>query len=331
LVGKISLTTLLLLAITLPFATTASAVTTLAIPWTTIYNTPTRIEGTSGSIVLINVMINNVTNLFSFQIGAYFDPTIVTCNKVAEGGFLSNNGADPTTYYPGSIDNTNGVIHPYGWVLQSAAARKTGNGKVFVMNFTMKTDGYSDIHLRGCIFTAGPGATIKCNYVDYSTHVISGTQYIVKVVGNAQGQSAQKDGGYYGHSVTQIPPESHGAYSYKGQFYLNITGQVIASDSFAYFNVTIPKSLMTCTAPDAWYVELNGNPQAGRLVKDNPTNTTISLQFTYSSPLASQTVRILSTDIVPEFPGVFFATLLILATLAAALFGKATWSAKRKS
>ena len=33
---------------------------------------------------------------------------------------------------------------------------------------------------------------------------------------------------------------------------------------------------------------------------------------------------------VPEFSSVFFATLLVLATFAAALFGKATWSHKRK-
>ena len=36
------------------------------------------------------------------------------------------------------------------------------------------------------------------------------------------------------------------------------------------------------------------------------------------------------SGLVPEFSSVLFATLLILATFAAALFGKATWSYKRK-
>jgi len=327
LIGKIVLTTLAVLLLCSPWMMSASAVNIAQIPAATIYMNPFRIQGNSGDTIIVNATIADVTELFSFQIGARFDPATVNCTSVVEGGFLSDNGADFVLPFPGSIDNVNGVVVPYGWTLTVPGDAKTGNGILVRFTFRLKVDGFSDVHIYGYKGIWIDATTqIPTKTIDYHTAVISSVQYIVKIVGNARGSAPAGQGGYSLHSVTTIaePP-------YTGQFSFRVIGFATGdpANNWAYFNATIPKALMWCDTIDQWFVKLNDVQQATRIVSENATHTTISLEFTYAQ--AVQTVKIQSIYIVPEFSSVFFAILLVLATFAAAIFGKATWSAKRKN
>jgi hypothetical protein len=288
---------------------------------------PFRIEGTTGQQIKVNATIKDVTGLFSFSLGASFDPDMVECLDVSEGGFLSGGNLANVLSFPGSIDNVNGIVTPYGWVLKSPANNRTGTGKLVTFTFQMKTNGYSDVHVHGCEPMYLDGITvIVCKIFDYYTAVVDSGTYIVKIVGNG----LSSEGGYSAHSVSKVSIVI-GPYTYLGQLSFDVTALGENSEAFAYFNVTIPKSMMWSTPIDSWAVQLDGVLKGTRTISENATHTTISLEFTYNIVLpTTQTVKILSTNIVPEFSSMFFAILLVLATFAAALFGKATWSVKRK-
>lgn len=80
----------------------------------------------------------DVTGLFSFQVGFYFDHTAVQIVSVTEGGFLSNNGADTVLAFPGSIDNVNGVVTAFGWSLIDVAKAKSSVGAAHLITVQAK-------------------------------------------------------------------------------------------------------------------------------------------------------------------------------------------------
>lgn len=86
-----------------------------------------------GETFTVYADIVNVQGLFAFQIGFYFDKNYLKVLSVAEGGFLSANGVDSLLSFPGSIDNTNGVVKVYGWTLQDPALAKTGSGHLITV------------------------------------------------------------------------------------------------------------------------------------------------------------------------------------------------------
>ncbi|MBX5326618.1 MAG: PKD domain-containing protein [Candidatus Bathyarchaeia archaeon] len=93
----------------------------LAINWTYPTHTP-------GETFTVYVDVTGVGNLLSFQCGFYFNPTVLQVVSVSEGGFLSNNGADPILTFPGTIDNVNGEVIPFGYGLLGVDKAKTGSG-----------------------------------------------------------------------------------------------------------------------------------------------------------------------------------------------------------
>jgi hypothetical protein len=292
--------------------------------------TPFRVEGTAGADVTVNMTIADVTDLYLFQMGLRFNPNTVNCTGVFEGGFLSNNGADQLLPFSGEIDNTAGIVGTYAWSLLNPAQAKNGGGVLVRFTFHMKTTGYSDVHIRDLLLLHSDGVEmIPIRTIDYFTAVVDSGTFIVRIEGNAQ-TGAGVPGGYSAHNVTKVD-RVIGPDTYHGLLSFNVTGSDVNLDLFAFFNVTIPKSMMNCTTSGQWFVSLNGVQQGTRTIFENATHTTISLEFTYDDFQPTGTVEILSINIVPEFSAVFLATLLVLATFAAALFGKATWSYKRKS
>jgi len=98
----------------------------LTINWTYPAHAP-------GETFNLYIDVINVVDLFSFQAGFRFNPTALQVVSVAEGGFLSNNGADLTLSFPGYIDNVGGVVGAYGWSLTDTTKAKTGSGHLLAV------------------------------------------------------------------------------------------------------------------------------------------------------------------------------------------------------
>jgi len=326
LIGKTLLATLALLVISLPLITSISAkYTVYTIPTASVFLSPSRISGASGDTVDVNVTISDIEGVSAIGTGLMFDHHTAQCTGIGQGTFMGGS----TLYLAGGIYNDIGIVSTSSFT-ELGTNTVNGSGTFLIYHFTMNGSGtsYSDLHLVGFEVLDVHGSVIPCQTIDYST---TSAGYIVQIVGDPQGEQATLEPPYIGFSnqsfatINQVIDSN----TYHG----NLTFAIYSPD-FAgtpgFFNVTVPNDLMNCTNDNEWMVRLNGAAQASRIITHpDSTHTVISLDFTYGSS-AIETVQILSTNAVPEFSSVFLATLLVLATIAAALFGKATWSYKRK-
>jgi len=93
----------------------------------------------AGEKITVSVWVINVTELFSFSTGFYWDTTcfdVLAKADAKEGGFLSNHGVDELQSVPEVLDHTLGYIS-WGWSLLDTALAKTGSGPL--LNVTLTT------------------------------------------------------------------------------------------------------------------------------------------------------------------------------------------------
>jgi hypothetical protein len=86
---------------------------------------------------------DDVTDLYAYQFGVAYDPSILTANSVSEGVFLSSAG--PTFFLPGFIDNTLGLITFNANTLLAAIAGVSGSGSLLSVEFTALAIGTSGV------------------------------------------------------------------------------------------------------------------------------------------------------------------------------------------
>jgi len=261
-----------------------------ALSGTTLFMSPSKVAGITGQTVSINATIEDVTDLFSFQIGLRFNPNILECLSVAEWGFLSNNDADEVLCFPGTIDNMGGVVIPYGWTLTDPNKAKSGNGILANFTFRMKVDGHSDIHVYGFKPLNDADFEISVRTIDIYTPIREWSECSISIVGNAQGSQALGQSGYSAHNLTRSFDHST-----VRQLSFNVTGFPINDDPFAFCNVSIPKCLMwTNSRPffDGWLVLLNDAVHDITATYENATHTSLYFEFNYNASKPTTNVKI---------------------------------------
>ncbi len=326
------MTMLALFVISLPFMTSASAIyTPYTIPTASVFFSPSIISGTSGTTVSVNLNVSSITGISTFGAGIIFDHHTAQCTGVTKGTFMSQNGMYTTLFIPGSIDNNLGVVGASSET-ETGTTVVSGSGILISFQFTMNGTGtsYSDLHLIYFEALDVDGNNIPCRTIDYFT---ASPGYIVQIVGNPQGGAGVNPyPGFNSQSFNTID-QTIGSNTYHGNMSFVIYSPDSLSGAAGFFNVTIPNALMNCSSTDQWYVTLNGADQSSRNVNTNTTYTVISLEFTYS-PETTEAVQIWSINAIPEFASMFssvlLATVLVLATFAAALFSITMRSHKRK-
>ena len=100
---------------------------------------PTTTVAAINETFVINITVSSVTDLFGWQAGMTFNPDVLECLSFVEGPFLKTGGT--TLWAPGSIDNTNGIIYPYGATLTGAGTPVSGNGTLAYVTFKVKAYG----------------------------------------------------------------------------------------------------------------------------------------------------------------------------------------------
>jgi hypothetical protein len=265
--------------------------TVMSMPPASVYLNPSRVSGVAGQIVNATLEISNVMNLFEFEAGCTFNPLAAHCLAVFDGGFLGSLGGSELSL-PGTINNTGGIVAPYGYALLDPTKAPTGSGALLIFEFQMVATGHSDVHVIDWIPIGTDGNDIPTETIDYST-TLGG---VVQTAGNPEGYAATPP--YVGFNALKAQATS---VSVNGVLYNgNMTFAMYSSDANVpnnnnqgFLDVTIPKTLMTCNASSQWYVCLNGVVQSSRVVSGNATDTFISLQFTYNVSELEQ-VEILS-------------------------------------
>jgi hypothetical protein len=279
-------------------SSTGTQLSPKALTSATLYLSPPKANGIKGQTVVVNANVVDIVHLFAFQIGLRFDPEVVECLNVTEGGFLSGNGADFVLFWPGTINNTAGVITAYGWTLVNITEVKSGSGVLATFSFRVKTTGYSNLHIYSFIAMDDSPAQIPCKIVDVYTPIREWSECSISIVGNAQGQDSE----YSAHNVTNAPPfpEYH-------LFSFNVTGFPIEDDTFAFCNVSIPKCLLWANYSGlpygGWGVLLNERVHNIAAMYENATHTSLYFEFNYNASNPTTNVKIVTAiDLEHPYP-----------------------------
>ena len=95
---------------------------------------PSSSNVTVGGVFTVDFLISGVTDLYAFQFGIAFDPTLLTAfPTITEGAFLSTAGT--TAFIPGFIDNNLGFISFNANSLVGPIAGASGGGTLLSVTF----------------------------------------------------------------------------------------------------------------------------------------------------------------------------------------------------
>jgi len=142
-------------------------ITILAIPTTTIYaSVPGGYQ--VGDTITVNIMLADITGLFSWQAGMTFNPTVLECITSAppdnaagdpqytvfiEDEFLRQGG--DTMWFAGTMDNNIGTIGTHGVTLLNPAMPVSGSGILATVTFKVIGEGDPSLHLNSVILMNG--------------------------------------------------------------------------------------------------------------------------------------------------------------------------------
>jgi len=85
-----------------------------------------------GDSFSVDIMVENVTDLYGFDVTLHFNPAYLQVDSLELGSFLSS-GFGGQDFY-----NTTGIINYYNTQI-SPSGPKSGSGTLFTVNFTAKT------------------------------------------------------------------------------------------------------------------------------------------------------------------------------------------------
>jgi len=292
---------------------------------TMIYVEPGYINASAaGQIFNVKIKIKDFINMWSWQVGLAWDPSILNCTSVTGGPSLSEdvfNVLAPgryTIYMEPSIDNSKGLIYP------PAAESLTFPGEgvtaaagvgytLLNITFISKTSGICDFHLQnaGIQVYGWPdpqdGQTLIRDI--HTVKLIEG-DYTIEIITN----STSYDGSsIYAHTF-------YGPDDNKFTFNLStVSKKTYADYTQGFVNITIPKALLWVDSLNQWIVLINGEDA---LTTDfSETSTHYILYFTYNHKTNgdprnqySNIVEIIGTHSIPEYPSIMLLLLLLVAT-----------------
>jgi hypothetical protein len=91
--------------------------------------------------VTVDVSIDNAVDVYAYQFGIQFNPSILGVFDVVEGDFLSNAGS--TIFIPGAVGGTPGLLEFTSGTLVGAVPGANGSGRLFSVLFSVHNPGVS--------------------------------------------------------------------------------------------------------------------------------------------------------------------------------------------
>ena len=110
---------------------------------------PVKVPTSPGTNFALDLVVANITDLYSVQFDVTFDPTVVSAVNIVEGSLLPSGG--PTFFIPGTIDNGAGTITLTADTLIGTVAGVSGSGTLAEIVFTALNSGTSTIGLSNVV------------------------------------------------------------------------------------------------------------------------------------------------------------------------------------
>jgi hypothetical protein len=288
----------------------AQGTTLMIVPASSTYYLQTSPAGTKFKL---NITVDNVTNLFSWQVNVSWNPALLNYSDIT---LPSDHVFAGQTFYPVPPAVENGSV-VYGVALGAVTAN-TFNG----------TGTLAQLELEILAQTALP---VTCNVTFERITVTPADTFLLDRDGADITFTAEV--GVYNYMVQElvthliVRPEQNYTVTtlsnttiypntavYNNNTYtlsFNATGP---SGAVGYVNVTIPLALVnTAGNNSAWTFKVNGTAPLSQQVVNDSTNTYVYLTFNTSTELVE------ITGTVPEFQSIFLMLLVTSSVVAVAV------------
>jgi general secretion pathway protein D len=154
---------------TLLFLTVFTAIAIIPAHAATIEIAPNPAAAGIGDTFTLDVLANDVTDMFSFQFDLSFDPVLLQASGVTEGPFLATGGA--AFFIPGLIDNTAGTISFTADTLIGAIPGVSGSGTIASVEFQALAVGSSPISTGNILLLDSGFGTIDTTPVNGTVNI----------------------------------------------------------------------------------------------------------------------------------------------------------------
>ncbi len=112
---------------------------------TTLSVSPSSVTANLGDLFSVDIQVDQVSDLYSWQLDLTFNSAVIQAITVSEGDFLASGGA--TFFIPGAIDNTGGSITFNADSLETAISGVNGGGVLLSVQFQAIAQGNSPVDL----------------------------------------------------------------------------------------------------------------------------------------------------------------------------------------
>ena len=254
----------------------------------TVFVAPPTIEGkVIGENITVNVNVSNVNYLYVWQVGLTFNPSVLNCTGIYEGEFLKRGAGPYGTHLVNRTlpwNNTKGIVYFFACTLLGQIPGVNGSGQLCYITFEVVGTGISDFHLTDVGLGGYDGSYppeliyISFEVIDVFTVSLENLSYSVEIISNLTGIEDPPDppaSGLFNHDFSQEEK--------------TVSFDVITPyDNF--YNVTIPKALLSCYKLSSWTVKVDGEA-IPFVPTESPTHT--SLYFTHHN--SSHEIKITGT------------------------------------
>jgi hypothetical protein len=234
----------------------------------TVFPDPSSVQSTGiGQSITVNINVSNVADLYAWQAGVRFDPSILECTGFYQGEFLRENNG--TTFWVQSVqdmNNTLGIVYIRGCSLLGQVSGVSGSGQLAYVTFRSVGVGVSDFHLTDVILLNSSIEEIPFEGLESVTVLVNGTNFAVKIADNLTGE------------LNPVNPPSSGLFNTG----FNAEDKDVSFDAVTtkdwYCRVSIPMKLLRSPSLSNWTVRVDGTP-ASYTGTENETYTTIYIKY----------------------------------------------------
>jgi len=216
---------------------------------TILYPQPTTFRKSQGVSFNLNVSVDNVTDLYAFEISLYYNTTLLDALSLAEGPFLKSGGSTITV--KSEVNDTEGKVR-FALSLMGAPTGVNGSGTLFTISFQSSTQatGESPLSLQNTDLSDSSWPTP--NPINHAVIDGSVTILLVEIITHTVVV------GEVEYNFTTASSSSITNFAYNDTQKLmnfNATGP---ADILGFTNITIPKALLDLPSSDTFVVLFDG-------------------------------------------------------------------------
>lgn len=272
---------------------------------TKIFTDPLVVQATDiGQNFTVNINVSSVVDLYAWQTGITFNPTVLECTDFYEGEFLKR--SNETTLFVKhfkDMNNTAGIVYMRGCCILGPKPGISGSGQLAYATFRSVGIGVSDFHLTDILLLNGRTEDVEFEVEESFTVNLQGTNYGVKIANNLTGESNPTN-----------PPLS-------GVFDTTFSSneKKISFDARTvedwFCQLIVPKVLLRCNAPSEWSIKVDGTP-IYYTATENSTHTLLNFKHGKGNHAVEITGTEIGAPLVPSPPLLFVMAVVLLGLVA---------------